>query len=139
MKKNKFRRECQKLAISTLRLFSYGRLVLKNNNENQIISICNNIILTKDTRLTTSPNVNIKVLINDRLDIKILINDNVITVVEGDLSYKNIVSNRSIFFIASTFEEEIEKRIKFHNKEIERININYMKSNLNKIINKIKE
>ena len=99
--------------------------MLKNNNENQIISICNNIILTKDTRLTTSPNVNIKVLINDRLDIKILINDNVITVVEGDLSYKNIVSNRSIFFIASTFEEEIEKRIKFHNKEIERININY--------------
>jgi hypothetical protein len=128
-----FKRWFQKISIRLIKLSkSYKPFT---DNENELVSICRNLISKNETILLMSPISEKRYIKNDKHEIFIIIKSNQIDIINHVYSYSIGVENRVYEKISYMFDLEVEKRREQMEKDI----ISNIKHSLSNLYNNLKK
>jgi hypothetical protein len=118
--KHSFKRLCQKVGIKTIKLFNLEKLNKSHiDHEGECITICKYLIPQKDTELLYSPTTGKRYIKSDEQQIFLILQMDQLTVVNHQYSYNINLHGSNVYDrICNIFDNEIEKRREFMEKEI---------------------
>ena len=109
-KKQKFRRDTQKLAIKLIKFFSItNRVDQVNNSENEIISLCRKLIRNQETILSMTPRTHKRIVENKKTGSYIIIrNMQVIVYHQGTAYPPTLISDKKYQYLLEIFDDKKE-------------------------------
>ena len=132
VKKQKFRRNTQKLAIRLAKFFSVSnnKFYQVNNSENEVISLCRKLIRNPETILSMTPRTHKRIVDNKKTDSYIIIRNMQVIVYHQKTAYPpTLISDTKYQYLLEIFddnkenieqekEHEIENEVKHSFKKI---------------------
>jgi len=100
----------QRFAIKTIRSFNPLKNQKYSEYEREAISICNKLILKKDTTLLISPISGKRYIKSDDSQLFIIIDDHQITIVNHTYSYTITLTPRGYTRVSKIFDNNVELR-----------------------------
>lgn len=133
--KHLIKRKIQKVVINSKRKIICDTSTVKNDNEDNIISICRNLIKNKSTELLICPISGKRYIINKKLETYIVISDRAIDLVNKKHLFNNTICLKSYDIILTIFNGHVEMR----RKELEEKIFADVKQSLDTIREEIKQ
>jgi len=110
-KKQKFRRDTQRLAIKFFKFFSISnnRIDQVNNSENEVISFCRRLIRNQETVLSMTPTTHKRIIENKKTGTYIIIrNMQVLVYHKGTAFPPTLISDKKYQYLLEIFDDKKE-------------------------------
>jgi len=137
-KKQKFRRDSQRLAIRIIKFFSISnnRVEQVNNSENEVISFCRRLIRNEETLLSMTPKTHKRIIENKKTGSYIIIRNMQVIVYHQKTAYPpTLISDKKYQYLLELFDDKKETIEKEKENEIE----NEVKHSFKKIYDSLVE
>lgn len=109
--KHYIKRAFQRMVIRSKRHASQNNPTLKQDNENEVLQSCRNLIHSVDSELLVCPDSGRKFIVNNKVHINIIILDNKIIVSNNEYYREVLISDYGIKSINQVFNGHLKKTV----------------------------